>query len=153
MNKSKIVARLTVTREIGVVTMVEVHEDANFSQFYRYYSQEGRRRSTKKLIRTANRNEGLKPWHTAYQKTPGLEMVARIFESMAHVTNVKVRIIKKRAYKRLISLPADELGGVVTGKPIRDPRLEPRVTGIPVYIPQGHTTMDRKWSILTGRAR
>jgi hypothetical protein len=151
-SKSTVVARLTVTREIGVKTIIEVHEDATFSKFFHFFTQEGRRRSTKRPIRTANRNEGLRPYFQAYRIIPGLEVLASQFEAMQHIQCVKLRIIKKGAYRRLISAPPEQLG-LVKVQPVRDRRLEPMVLGIAVRIPVGHTTIEKKWSILTSRRK
>jgi hypothetical protein len=145
-----VVARLTVERSVGVKTIIEVHEDATFMTFFHYFTQEGRRRSTKREVRTANRNEGLVPHWRAAWMTPGLEVLARLFEGMKHITSVKVRVIKKGAYRRLIEASPDVLG-LTKVKSQPDPRLERETRGIPVYIPQGHTTIKRKWSILTSR--
>jgi hypothetical protein len=107
--KPVVVARLTITRALGNLTIVEVWEDASFSRFYKIFTQNGRRRSTKRLVRAANRNEGLKPY-TAHAVKPGLEVLAAHWLSMPQVASVKVRIIRKRAYKRLISASPDQLG-------------------------------------------
>ena len=53
--KPIVVARMTVIREVGNLTIVEVYEDAMFSNFYHISTQVGKRRSTKRLIRIANR--------------------------------------------------------------------------------------------------
>jgi hypothetical protein len=109
MNKRKVVARLTVTREIGNVTIIEVHQDATFHEFYRIFTQVGRRRSTKQLVRTASRNEGLQPWYAAHRMQPGLEVLAAKWLDRKGLS-VKLRIIKKRSYRRLINVAANELG-------------------------------------------
>src|SRR6185436_626734 len=101
--KRVVVARLTVIREVGVRTIVELYEDATFSSFYQFFTQDGARRSTKKYIRSANRNEGLSPWYRAYRMKPGLAAVAEHFKTMPNITSVKVRIIKRRAYKKLLN--------------------------------------------------
>jgi hypothetical protein len=105
-----VVARLTVTRAVGCKTIIEVYTDATFNSFYRFFTQQGNRRSTKQLVRTANRNEGLLPFHQAYRMTPGLEHLADRWSKQPGVTAVTVRIIKRRAYKRLIQAAPDQLG-------------------------------------------
>jgi hypothetical protein len=122
MNKSNVVARLTGTREIGNVTIIEVHKDATFHEFYRIYTQVGRRRSTKRLVRTANRNHGLEPWFAAHRMQPGLEVLAAKWRERKGLT-VKLRIIKKRAYRKLINAPADQLGLTVIKNvfPVKNP--------------------------------
>ena len=108
--KPVVVARLTVTRAVGCKTIIEVCEDATFSNFYRFHTQQGNRRSTKRLVRTANRNEGLLPFHQAYRMTPGLERLADRWSKQPGVTAVTVRIVKRRAYRRLITTTPDQLG-------------------------------------------
>ena len=107
--QKQVVARLTVRRALGCRTIIEVHEDATFSSFYRVFTQEGNRRSTKRAIRTGSRNEGLPPYQ-AHRTTPGLERLADRWRQHPGVTAVTVRIIKRRAYKRLITAGPDELG-------------------------------------------
>jgi len=149
---NKVVARLTVIREIGVRTIVEVNQDATFSNFYSYFMQEGARRSTKKLIRCANRNEGLAPWYRMYRMEPGLAAIAEHFKTMPNITSVKIRIIRKRLYRKLLAAAPDELGITKVASQI-DPRLMPGriVAAYPVQLPQGYTTIAKRVSILTGR--
>jgi hypothetical protein len=108
--KPIVVARLTVTRAVGCKTIIEVCADATFNAFYRFHTQQGNRRSTKRLVRTANRNEGLQPYFQAYRMTPGLEKLAEFWRTQPGVTTVTVRIIKRRAYKQLITARPDVLG-------------------------------------------
>lgn len=108
--KPIVVARLTITRAVGCRTIIEVCEDATFNAFYRIHTQDGNRRSTKRLVRTSNRNEGISSWMPAHRMTPGLELLAARWTSHPGVTAVTVRILRKRAYKRLISASPDVLG-------------------------------------------
>ena len=109
--KLGVVARLTVIRTDGMRTIVEVHSDARFHSFYHFYRQCGKKRSTKELIRTASRNEGLN--QIGYWQ-PGLETIACRLEKYACQSNpvVKktIRIIQRRAYRKLISARPDQLG-------------------------------------------
>ena len=110
MNKNNVVARLTITRANNQKVIIEVHSDATFSKFYTYYRQTGNRRSTKEFIHTRSRNEGLRHIN-AQQQTPGLEVLAdravnKVFYSYAAqnpVTSMKLRIIKKRLYRKLLN--------------------------------------------------
>ena len=108
--KPSVVARLTVVRALGNVTIIEVHSDATFSCFYHIFTQVGKRRSTKRLVRTASRNEGLLPYYRAYLMVPGLKVLAEHWSRQPGVSSVKIRIIKKRAYRKLLSARPDELG-------------------------------------------
>jgi hypothetical protein len=105
--KPVVVARLTVVRTVGSRTIIDVMENATFSDFYRIHVQQGNRRSTKRLVRSANRNEGLKPYATM---KPGLELLAAHWSQQPGVVSVKIRILRKRAYRRLIMASPDQLG-------------------------------------------
>jgi hypothetical protein len=122
MDKNNVVARLTVTRKLGVKTIVEVHSDSTFEKFFWFYTQQGAKRSTRKFIRTAGRNEGL-PYIGAHRMTPGLEILACRWASMPHVERVQVRILRKRAYKRLINARASDLGQAIVRPMFRTPVL------------------------------
>src|ERR1043165_4655739 len=100
---NNIVARLTVTRQNGQKIIVEVAEGATFHKFYTYYRQTGNRRSTKYFLRSGSRNDGLTG--AAHAKRAGLESVALQMQvitiSNNPIVNTKLRIIRKRAYKKL----------------------------------------------------
>lgn len=124
MNKNNVVAQLTINRANNIKLIIEVHKDANFSNFYRYYRQTGNRWSTKEFIHTKSRNEGLN-YINAHRQTPGLEVLAERITSSNKVfygrdgqakernpiTSMKLRIIRKREYRRL-------LNAAPTGMPI-----------------------------------
>lgn len=110
---NKVLARLTVTREDDSKVFVEVHADATFIEFYRFYTQQGRRRSTKKQIRSASRNEGLHPVN-CHRQQPGLEILAIRFMrnrfGNSPIKTVKIKYFSKRGYKKLINAAPDQLG-------------------------------------------
>jgi len=110
MQKKSIVARMTIHHTNGKRTIVEVPEDATFSEFYHFYLQEGKRWSTKKQIRVANRNTGLLSLN-AHLQTPGLEAVkAQALRWGREIESIKVRVIRKKAYRRLLTTAPDQLG-------------------------------------------
>lgn len=151
MARNKVLARLTVEREVGVKSIIEVHADATFREFYRYYTQDGQRRSTKKLVRAANRNEGLRPYYQAYKMTPGLDVIARQFEKMPHVARVNLRIIRKRAYRKALAAAPDELGPLArTTARLPENHHWERGTA-PIFIPSTITPMKKRFEIVTGR--
>lgn len=150
MQKSKVLARLTIEREVGVKTIIEVHADATFSRFYHFYTQDGRRRSTKKHIRQANRNEGLHPWYAAYRAEPGLEVFAKRFRQMPNVKKVSLRIIRRRDYRKALEAAPDELG-LTRSRIIQMPDMRHRESGTQVYIPSTFTTLKKRFEIITGR--
>jgi hypothetical protein len=110
---STVIARLSITRFPEQSNMIiEVHSDSTWEKFYYFYTQTGRKTSTKTLVRTASRNEGLS-YASAYRMMPGLEILACRWASMPNVKKVQVRILRKRAYKHLITAQPSELGQAI----------------------------------------
>lgn len=108
ISKNTLVARLTIRWEVGVDTLIEVHSLATFHAFYHFFSQQGRKTSTRKFVRTASRNEGILSYSAHLR--PGLEMLALQWARLPHVKSVSVRIYKKRLYKKLIEANPSALG-------------------------------------------
>ncbi len=121
-----VIARLTLTRASGYRTIVEIRSDASFHCFYRFYKQFGARRSTKELIRVADRNEGLLGNRVL---KPGLELIASRLQTYATQTNpvlqTRLRIIKKRLYQKLLSADPEPLAL----------RTQVRVPVAPIWVP------------------
>lgn len=151
-NKKVLVARLTASRGVGVRTIIEVYTDASFHSFFNYFTQDGARYSTKTLIRTANRNEGLSPWHRVYRMLPGLEVLAARMLDMKQFVSVKVRIIKKRAYRQLLNAAPDVLGLTKVKREWFDVPAPRPILRFPVRIPDSHTTIKRRMDIILGRS-
>lgn len=128
MDNPNVVARLTVTRGIGWKTIIEVHQDATFHNFYRYYKQFGNKRSTKQFVRFGHRNQGIEPWYATYRITPGLELLAAKWQERPNVTAVKLRIIKKKIYRRRINEAPVGLAVIKTVN------LKPTVPPLPIPI-------------------
>jgi hypothetical protein len=105
--KPVVVARMTITRANGQRLIIEVEEGSTWSSFYKFYKQDGARRSTKTLIRTGGRQEG-------GNRRPCLDAIAARITMVQWQTNpvvdVKIRIIQRRAYRRLVTARPDELG-------------------------------------------
>jgi len=108
MSKSKVIARMTVTKADGKKLIVEVHDDATEHAFYRWYSQEGRKR--KVFIRTSHRTDGADRVAQVLRSTAGLDLLSARMKTYMQITDVKIRIILKRAYKRMTTCSADQLG-------------------------------------------
>lgn len=133
-NSNKVVARLTINRADGSRLIIEVHNDSTFAKFYHYFRQTGNRRSTKTLVRTKNRNAGLSAME-AYHKTPGLEVLAdRILSSNQvfcgrdgqekernPVVSMKLRIIRKRLYQKVLHAPPVGMPVVNVGFRVKNP--------------------------------
>lgn len=109
--KPEVVARLTVIRKSGARVIVEVETSATFNSFYKFYTQAGTRRSTKRLLRSGIQTEGRD--QLGWQQ-PGLDVIAeRLKKYMAQdnpAVSTAVKIFKRKAYKRLISTPPHQLG-------------------------------------------
>lgn len=105
---SKVIARMTVTKADGKKLIVEVHDDATEQAFYRWYSQDGRKR--KEFIRTSHRTDGADRVAQVLRSTPGLDLLVARMKTYMQITDVKIRIILKRAYKRMTTCSADKLG-------------------------------------------
>ena len=108
MSKSKVIARMTVTKADGKKLIVEVHDDATEHAFYRWYSQEGRKR--KVFIRTSHRTDGADRVAQVLRSTAGLDLLSARMKTYMQITDVKIRILSKRAYKRMTTCSADQLG-------------------------------------------
>ena len=132
MNKSKVVARLTIVRADESRLIIEVNSNSTFSEFYFYYRQVGTKRSTKALAFTRSRTQGLK-YINAHLETPGLEVIANSIKSSSRaflgqvagkenpVTSMKLRIIRKREYKRLLNMAPVGMPVVRPIFPVRNP--------------------------------
>ena len=114
-SKSNVVARLTIARADNTRVIIEVNSESTFAKFFYYYKQVGMKRSTKEFIHTKSRNEGLH-YINAHRQAPGLEVLAERITSSNKVfygrdgqakernpvTSIKLRIIRKREYKKLL---------------------------------------------------
>src|SRR3990172_234945 len=137
MNKSLVIARLTITRTDGKTTIVEVQPGATFHAFYHVFVQDGRRWSTKRQVRVASRNEGLMAIN-AHRQTPGLEAFAEriaVFKSVSNpITSMKIKIFKKRVYRRLLAAAPESLGMVKSRVNIPMERFSQRPHMVPKPI-------------------
>lgn len=151
-NSNTVVARMTVTRADNSKVIVEIHSNATFYKFYHFYSQTGNRRSTKKEIRTASRNEGV-PTVNAHLFTPGLEMVQANFlccqvGRIAAVISIKMRILRRKMYRELVNMAPDVLGLVkVDANPFAK---RPQPVRYPIRLPEAYTPIKKRWEILSG---
>ena len=110
--KSPVLARLTITRQDDSRVIVEVSADATFHHFYAFYSQQGRRRSTRTFKRWGSRNEHLHPVNCHLQ-IPGLEMIALHFlhhKFGSPIRSTRIRYFSKKAYRQLVRMAPDALG-------------------------------------------
>lgn len=101
--KPDVIARLTLTRQDNTRMIVEIHRDARFASFYHIFRQQGNKRSTKKQVRIGGRREA-----------SSLEGVAINWKMRERADNpiidIKLKIYRRREYRRLITARPDELG-------------------------------------------
>lgn len=155
---NKVLARLTVTRKNSTkAIIVEVHQDATFKSFYKWYSKEGRKR--KKLMRTSHRGDGVGAHYREAFQSPGLHLLAeRLEKTLPDFSKATINIFRKREYQRVLTVAADELGSL--------PRYESRIAQgerprwerrpnqpIPVQLPVGYITLQDRMDIMTGVKR
>jgi len=141
--KKNVIARMTIRfTDSASRVIVEVQEGATFSSFYTFFRQEGNRRSTKRQVRTANRNEGL-PVVNAHRHEPGLSAIANRLRSFKNnIADVQIRILKKRRYRQLLHTAPDVLG-MVKANSFRDLRLMPSAR-ISFVLPVGYVNPVRR---------
>jgi hypothetical protein len=133
-----VVARLTMTRENDERVIIEVRADATFHHFYAFYTQQGKKRSTRKFTRWGSRNEGL-PVVNTHLYIPGLEVLALRFlhhKFGSPIKSTRIRFQSKKAYKKLIRMAPDQLG-LSTVRVILDQRP------IRVQLPPSRMTFKR----------
>jgi hypothetical protein len=107
-----VVARLTMTREDDTRLIVEVRSDATFHRFYAFFTQQGKKRSTKTFTRWGSRNEAL-PVVNTHLYIPGLEVLALRFRHHkfgSPIKSTRLTFYSKRTYKKLILMAPDQLG-------------------------------------------
>ena len=143
--KTKVVARMTIVkRGSSKRLIVEIHENASFHQFYRWYSQEGRKH--KRFMRSSQRNDGL-PF-TRAQSQPGLDVLAERQQSFnKDIETVVIKIFQKRIYNRLLTCSPDQLANGLPAS--HSQNLRPSV---PERLPATYTTLQKRMNIMTGVA-
>jgi hypothetical protein len=157
--KAVITARITLTHKNGKQTVIEVEAQPGFASFYRWYQRlPGRRDKTH--MRNSGRNDAPDLTALAARVKAQAERMAQIptgYNRQAAseragglVVTIKLIVFKKKLYKQLLECsPTDLLGGM----PRMNTRglIEPRFTG--AKLPTlGHTSIARKWALLTGKA-
>lgn len=144
MQAKNVVARLTAIREDRSRLIVEVSTDSTYSKFYKSFTQQGTKRSSKKLVRTSNRNMCI-PHLNAHLHQPGLEAVKDFLEKKGGYVSVKVRVVKKRIYKHLITCAPDVLGGMARSKEtFSHERHWERGNAIPIQLPKEYVSPLRR---------
>lgn len=166
--KSTVIARLTITHKNDSKTVIEIHSDAGYRDFYRWYKRAAGKRN-KVAVRTADRNDvkdlaalairleehfQRQADYAVVNQNKGVDRKAVSHWDELRVIGAKIVILQKRAYKRMLESQIQDLPGykpVATGPqlPARwvpDQRKNPYRGS---YL--GHTSLQRKMNIITGR--
>lgn len=130
MTAKTLVARLIMSTRDGTKIIVDVHTDAGFHEFYRCYTQQGRKR--KRFTGYARRQYSL-------SDERGLHVLAaQKRRANPNITDAVIRVYKKRAYQRLLNCAPTELtGGLAkTGTPTESDHTYPWLrTGAAIPAP------------------
>lgn len=113
VNKSMIVARLTVTFESSKRDMIEIHTDASFAVFFHRYTCTSARKKSPKEIPTHNRNYATDTMATEAGLLGVLDIISTSYQTRKDpVKSHKLVIYKKRMYRNFFSCePASLPGG------------------------------------------
>lgn len=152
-----VAARLTLTHRDGCQTIVEVHADASYTAFYRWYQRKADEHA-KHLTRTAMRNDAADLEEIERRTRAHFDNMARHSSLWLprQVVESKLLILDGQLYKKLLkALPGELPGGGPARLAVYDwmrrenwkrPRTQP--TRIPAT---GYTPLQRRMDILTGK--
>lgn len=149
--KSQVIARLTVTHRNGQQTIVEVHDDASFSRFYRWYKRNAGQ-DDKHYMRSMSRIEARDLEALGAQikenwKRLAAHPVARGKWSSHLVDDVKIVLLDAERYIHFLDCDPEQLPG--GGLP-RSLTVGHKPIGA-VIIPIGYTPLQKRMDIITGR--
>lgn len=152
--KAAVIARLTLTNRAGQQTVIEIHADAGFQNFFRWYTRPVGRRD-KHLIRVSARNdaqdlEALEGrLRTQFDKLAAHSAVAW---KNSQIVTTKLVVLQRKLYKKILAASPDQLLG---GGPARVSVSEPLRSSVQPssrkYV-AGYTPLAKRWSIITGKA-
>jgi hypothetical protein len=135
----------------GTEFYIEVRKGSRFSNFYATYTAQGRGR---KRVVTAGM-----PRHRGYADgiEEAVEKVAAIMnengkrsQHAPRLVSTKIWIHRKRLYRKLISMRPDDLGLTRVSNGLAEYLRRQQSPPVLPSIPLGHTTMEKRWKILTG---
>ena len=153
--KANPVARLTVTHANGQQTIVEVHDDASFTCFYRWYKRNAGQ-DEKHLMRCSNRIDARDLIHIGENiKMNWMSLAANRFARgrwNGHlVTDAKLVVIDAEQYVHFLDCEPEQLPGGGLARS-RTAGVLARPLTAPVSNQIGYTTLQKRMDIMTGRA-
>jgi hypothetical protein len=153
--KSVVIARVTLTHSDRSQTVIEVDDQASFQEFYRWYRRDPGQR-VKHLMRTSMRSDAESLEALAQRTQAHFDRLAtakgpqyRQIGSWQprRINSIKLVVIKKKLYKKVLSLAPNLLPG---GGPAKAQALSGarRTTG-PTHVPvSGYTPLAKRWQLL-----
>lgn len=152
--KANVIARLTVTHRNGQQTIVEVHDDASFSRFYRWYKRNAGA-DKKNFMRPSNRIDARDLEHLAAKiaanwKALASNRVARGKWNGHLVEDHKVVVLDPEKYVKFLDCDPSELPGGGMGISRTAGFMNYKPANVPTPI--GYTPLQKRMDILTGRA-
>jgi len=152
--KANPIARLTVTHRNGQQTIVEVHDDASFNRFYRWYKRNAGA-DTKNFMRSSNRIDARDLEHLAEKITANWKALASHRAARGKwaghlVEDYKVVVLDPEKYVKFLDCDPSELPG--GGMGISQTAGFLARPAAPVPTPIGYTPLQKRMDILTGRA-
>jgi len=152
--KANPVARLTVTHANGQQTIVEVHDDASFSRFYRWYKRNAGQ-DEKHLMRCSNRIDARDLEQLAENIKRNWKLLSSHKASRGKwkghlVTDTKVVVLDPEQYVHFLDCDPSALpgGGMGRSTTSRIDTNAMRPTGM--AIPIGYTTLQRRMDLIYG---
>lgn len=151
--KANPVARLTVTHRNGQQTIVEVHDDASFTHFYRWYKRNPGQQG-KNYMRSSSRIDARDLEYLVAKFAANWKAIARHRVAKGRwnghlVDEWKVVVLDAEAYVQLLDCDPSELPG---GGMAHNPNGLSWSFRRPEHLPIGYTTLQRRMDILTGKA-
>jgi hypothetical protein len=152
--KANPVARLTVTHANGQQTIVEVHDDASFSGFYRWYRRNAGQ-DEKHYMRCTNRIDARDLEQLGAQIKENWKRLAAYKPARGKwnghlVTETKVVLFDAEKYVQFLDCDPQQLPGGIqrnrTAEILAKPAPQRQA------LPIGYTPLQRRMDILTGRA-
>ena len=152
-----VLARLTASKTDGSKSIIEVHKDSTFHEFYFWYNQIGN--SRKVFLRTSSRIEGIYPHYTAAKTGAGLHLIFIRLQGTKRYNDILIKVFKKKIYRKMVHCAPDDpiLGEFPkSSESFFDPTLYPweRPIGAGAALPYAsYTTLQKRMDILTRKRK
>lgn len=135
----------------GTETCIEVRKGSRFSNFYTIYSVQGRGRGRSITYGIPMHRGAAKDIEDAVSQIEArLKASADRSPNIPRLTGKRVWIYRKRLYRTLINMRPDELGMSRSNNKLGEYlRQHKGATAVSTGWPEGHTTLEKRWKMLT----